>query len=246
LAVLACLAIASQGGAQSGNAAQAMRIRAVLTGRVLDQVGRPVPYAYVSAEDDGPMTLTSDSGEFRLALADAGLAVFAVRRVGYTPVFFQAMMPADSSMHVQVTLTQVVRRLTEVTVEEKMRSMSLARSGFYERQNEGWGAFILPAEIDARKPSDIVDMLRQVNGVRIEVSGMRSLAFGADGGGFCVLNVYLDGSRYRLGPEGLRAIPPSTVRAIEVYPRAASTPMRFTNTNREQVCGALVLWTKVD
>jgi hypothetical protein len=156
------------------------------------------------------------------------------------------MMPQDSSMHVQVTLTQVVRRLTEVTVEEKMRSMSLARNGFYERQNDGWGAFILPAEIDARKPHDIVDMLREVNGIRVEISGMRSLAFGGDGGGFCVLNVYLDGARFRLGPEGLRAIPASSIRAIEVYPRAANTPMRFTSSSREQVCGALVLWTKVD
>jgi hypothetical protein len=211
----------------------------------MDHVGRPVPYAHVSAEDGGAMALTSDSGDFRLPLTDAGLAVFAVRRVGFTPVFFLAMMPADSSMHVQVTLTQVVR-LPEVTVEERIRGMALARNGFYERQNEGWGIFILPAEIEARKPADIVDMLRQVNGVRIEVSGRRSLALGSDGGGICVLNVYMDGSRYRLGPEGLRAIPPSTVRAIEVYPRASTTPMRFTNPGREQVCGALVLWTKID
>jgi hypothetical protein len=219
--------------------------KSVLVGSVADTSGRPIPYATVFVDDGRETAISSDSGVFRLPLMTAGPRSFGVRRVGYQPAFFELTMPADTTVQLSIKLIPVVQLLKEVTVEEKLQHMYLARTGFYERMKAGWGTYLLPEQIDRRHPFDITDMLRGVNGVDVQSSQGNTFALGRYGGRFCVLSVYLDGVPFRLGPEGLRAIDPSFIRAIEVYPRASSAPMRFQRAGGGG-CGSLVLWTKVD
>lgn len=221
--------------------AGAVRI-GVLSGIVRDTLGMPVPYASVFMEG-GAMVVANDSGLFRLDGLAPGRGEFGVRRIGYAPVYFALHVLPDTTIYVSVQLRPVVHRIRTVTVEEKRLSMNLNRVGFYARAEEGWGTFLFPTDIADRQPQTVADLLHGITGIELEARWGGSVhVIGANG---CVLNVFLDGLRYRHGNEGIGSINPGDIRAMEIYPRPGTTPVQF-RTGDRGTCGSLVLWTKID
>lgn len=220
--------------------------RAALDGRIFGERGQPVAYAAVFTAGGALLARADESGIFHLTGFPAGVQHFGVRRIGYAPVDFEIEMPPESTVTVVVRLKQVVQRLREITVEEKRVTMSLWRAGFYERQAEGLGTFLLPLEIDARHATQIADLLYGITSVSVNNGGSpyARFAMGMEAGRPCALHVWLDGHPMRLGAGGLTEIPVAGIRAAEIYPRASVTPIQFQGTDYR--CGAIVLWTRVD
>lgn len=216
----------------------------VLTGDVRDSLGHPIAYATVYI-DGGAATSANESGRFRLVDVPTGKTMFGVRRLGYGPVNFSIDMPADSTVLVTVHLHRVVQQLREVTVEEKLLSMSLYRAGFYDRQKAGVGYFLLPLDIRERAPQRIEDLLYGIPGVTVLNIDGRPVANGLSPAGYCRLSVVLDGRRYQLKGQSELLIDPGNVKALEVYARPTEVPAQFKDPDNP-LCGVLVLWTKVD
>lgn len=217
---------------------------AVLSGEVRDSLGHPIAYATVYV-DGGTATTANDSGRFRLIDVPAGKTMFGVRRMGYGAVNFSIDMPADTTVQVTIHLHQVVTQLREVTVEEKLVSMSLYKAGFYERQKAGVGYFLLPLDIRDKAPARIEDLLYGIPGVTVLNTSGRPVAYGLSPAGYCRLSVVLDGHRYQLKGQSELLIDPADIKALEVYARPTEVPGQFKDPDNP-LCGVLVLWTKVD
>ncbi|HVX39865.1 MAG TPA: carboxypeptidase regulatory-like domain-containing protein [Gemmatimonadaceae bacterium] len=216
----------------------------VLAGDVRDSLGHPIAYANVFV-DGGGATTANESGRFRLADVPTGTTRFIVRRMGYGQLRFSMQMPADSTVVVTIHLHQVVPRLREVTVEEKMLSMSLFKAGFYDRQKSGVGYFLLPVDIRDIAPRHIEDLLVGIPGVSVLNTDGKAVAYGLSPSGYCRMSVVLDGHRYQLKGQNELLIDPRDVKALEVYARPTEVPGEFHDPDNP-LCGVIVLWTKVD
>ena len=215
-----------------------------LAGVVKDSLGEPIAYASVYI-DNGVATTANDSGRFFLANVPAGRATFNVRRMGYRALDFHLDMPEDTTVLVSIRLHRAVQRMHEVTVEEKMASMALYRSGFYERQKAGVGYFMLPFDIAEKSPRRVEELLYGVPGVTVATRAGHPVAYGLSPKGYCRLTVFVDGRRFAVQGESELLIEPHDVKAAEVYPRALEAPPQFHDPDNP-FCGVLVLWTRVD
>jgi hypothetical protein len=249
---IALAALTAPCGAQAAQVAQVAQVahdsaarHSALIGIIKDSLGMPVPYATVFV-DSGPATIANDSGVFRLAQIPHGLTLFGVRRIGYSPLTFTINMPPDTTLSVSIRLHQVIARLSEVTVEEKRRSSSLARAGFYDRQQMGFGTFLSRIDVQLRAPTRFAQVLYGVLGVFVDNHNGRLTPLGrSPSGGFCPLSIFLDGHVFRVGAGEEFDLPPNEIEAIEVYPRSIEVPVQFQDITNPS-CGSIAIWTKVD
>ena len=206
-------------------------------GTVVDSGGLPITGAEVRAVGTELVILTGDSGLFRAELP-AGPIVFAVRRLGYEPSTFMAILRPGRTNGVTLTLEAMAQALPGVVVAEQ-REQSWLRV-FNERKDGQQGTFITRSEIEQSRARFTTDLLRRrVPSVQVAP---------ARGGG---TRVFLRGDR-RCPPQlfvhstpysgEVDDFPPDVIEAIEVYSGASELPPEL-NVGRS-MCGAIVIWTR--
>jgi hypothetical protein len=232
-----------------GAGAQARTVTLLVT----DSIGNPIPFAAIGG--GSTQTITDRHGEARLPRVQAGTVKLHVRRIGFSPEMVAAVGERDTTIHVVLSPIATMLQAQVVTA----RSVTpLQRTGFYDRMRDRergllTGTFILPEDIEQRKPSQISHMLHGLPGVRVDyVSRGRvgGVPRGADG---CAMTIYLDGARLvtygtQVGPsrsgDGIdQILSATTIEAIEVYPRANRAPSMYQLMNG--TCGIIALWSKV-
>src|SRR6185503_5627204 len=119
-----------------------------LTGTVIDTLGAGVPFAQVTVFDSEQATIADDDGHFRLERLPLARTRFAVRRIGYAPVYFDVDAPVAATLEVEVRMRQNVPILTTVQVSDNVRS-PLQKEGFYDRMAAGQGLFVTPEMLEA-------------------------------------------------------------------------------------------------
>jgi hypothetical protein len=193
------------------------------------------------------------------------------RRIGYREWRGPVDLRGDSTPFVDVVLTPIAITLESMTATAAP-SEPLAAVGFYDRlldRNKGLGDawFITPEELERRSPTRITQMLGEFPGITL-LQGRYNASVPMGKGGTCVMAIYVDGARFFQHPSeavlGTTADPgqgkalgaliarggstldetvgPTSVAAIEIYPRAAQAPARFQPLNG--ACGVIVVWTK--
>jgi len=218
-----------------------------LTGTVIDTLGVPVPFAqvFVFAGEQG--TVADDDGHFRLDRLPLARTRFAVRRIGYDPVYFDVEVPVAATVDVQVRMRQNVAILTTVEVRDDMRT-PLQKVGFYDRMAAGHGLFVTPEMIAAIRPVRATDALNSIPNVVVHRRGSRTRITTASLQ--CEYALVVD--RIRVGEPGSRvrtttpddAVSGTDIYAIEVYPRNRGLPAQFLGMTSEDGCGTIVIWTK--
>ena len=245
-AVLFLLLALVAGVAPAAARAQAARGgTAGLAGVVTDFADRRLVGASVVVESDTATAISDRHGEFRVRGLAAGPRRFFVRRVGYQPVLFEVDLPAAAVVTVHVRLEQNAVSIGTLVIEGERHSLPLFREGFYDRaarHPHGW--FFPPEEIVRRRLTTVTSLLSEVPGVTINRRNGESFAAGRSvGTGPCPFDIWLDGARVQKGINDLELLAPGPlIRAVEVYPSAATVPARFVRNNT--LCGALVIWTK--
>ena len=222
--------------------------QAVITGRVLDDISdSPVVEATVAALSGGEVAgraRTDAEGAFRLELP-AGTYTLQVSRLGYetiTTAPVTAAAGATAQMDVRIPASELVLDSLQATGRVERRSPRLERSGFYERQESGLGRFITAADIAARRPLEVSDVLRNIPGVRAIPSGTSKwMIVMARSGGNCAPRVFLDNLEINVN-EIDEVVQPEHVSGIEVYRGASEIPARFGGSRSS--CGVIVFWTK--
>jgi len=219
-----------------------------LAGTVIDTLGVPVPFAQVVVFDRDEGTVADDDGRFRLDRLRLEKTRFAVRRIGYEPVYFDIDVPVAATVEVQVRMRRNVRILPTVEVRDDVRD-PLRREGFYERMAAGHGLFVTPEMIAAIRPARASDALSAIPNVMVHRRGSRTRITGA-ASMHCEYGLVVD--KVRIGQPGSRvrtttpddAVSGTDLYAIEVYPRNRGLPVQFLGMTQEDGCGTIVIWTK--
>ena len=185
---------------------------AIIVGRVTDTLGAPLPYCFVRLENGQSAVLCDSTGHFRLAGLGHNLTTFEVRRLGYVPGRFTAMVVSDSMQFtIQLAPVRTILRPIRVTAAAVPDfSPWLTERGFYRRMREGLtGMFITPEELERLKPQRVTEVLQDRPGIKIVYRGglANELIPYVWGRNNCLLNVFVDGIEirgvYALDPKDL-------------------------------------------
>ena len=223
--------------------------RFALAGTVIDTLGVPVPFAHVFVFDRDEGTVANDDGHFRLDNLPLEKTRFAVRRIGFEPVYFDVEVPVAATINVQIRMRQNVRILPTVDIVHEDIRAPLRREGFYDRLAAGHGLFVTPEMVAAIRPVRATDALASIPNVVVHRRGSRT-RITSSASMHCEYGLVVD--KIRVGQAGSRvsttspddAVSGTDLYAIEVYPRNRGLPAQFLGMTQEDGCGTIVIWTK--
>ena len=224
-------------------------IMGVLTDR---NTGDPLAGARVQVDGGLSVTLTDGRGRFMIDALGPGWHMVAFSQFGYASRTDSIQVVPGRVTNVQASLSVDPVQLTPLEVVVERREVALQQTGFYERQEEGFGEFIDREDIEQRGPSEMSDMFQGIPGVFVEADGfdqkivLRSGRIGDMAGNTCYPRVYLDDVLIHTGGEEAAGIDhmltPGVVAGVEIYPSTAGMPARYSSTGAS--CGVLVIWTR--
>jgi hypothetical protein len=230
-------------GVTTTSEAQAPR---ALFGLVKDSLGHAVPGAEVRARGNVVVAVSDDSGRFHVAQMPVGARGVFVRRLGFAPARAPITPGAGLIDSVRVTMRAIAQPLPQITVKDEHDSLSRkVLAEFWSRRARGFGKFVTRDEIEDKRASQFVDVVRNVSGVRIQMARgrpdirFRGAAFGNPRD--CPPQYWLDGIPLQSGAAD--EFSPENVEAIELYSSPATTPPQF-NT-RSATCGTVVVWSRL-
>src|SRR5262245_40698768 len=120
---------------------------AVLIGRVTDSTGMGLVGAEITLfHAERIRAITGDSGQFRLVGLAPGTSVFNVRRIGFEPASFTAVLRPGRTHRATMVLTASAAPLPTVAVSDTAVN-SHWLDAFDRRKNNSRGTFITRAEI---------------------------------------------------------------------------------------------------
>jgi Carboxypeptidase regulatory-like domain/TonB-dependent Receptor Plug Domain len=230
-------------GVTATSEAQAPR---ALFGQVKDSLGHAVPGAEVRARGNVVVAFSDDSGRFHVAQMPVGARGVFVRRLGFAPARAPITPSAGDVDSVRVILRAIAQPLPQITVQDEHDSLSKkVLAEFWSRRARGFGKFLTRDEIEDKRASQFVDVVRNVSGVRIQMArGRPDIRFRGASIGTprdCPPQYWLDGIPLQSG--GADEFSPENVEAIELYSSPATTPPQF-NT-RNATCGTVVVWSRL-
>ena len=236
LAAVTVMAWAPGAGAQAP--ARDTARRSAVAGVVSDTTGRPLPMVTVIAHGQDANVVTDSAGRFHLDVP-SGDHNFTLMRLGYRAVHFEATLPPDTTVVLNVRMRAIDAMLAPVQVTGELISARLLRDGFYDRRERGMGAFLSPAQVEdlEGRVTQTSQMLRMVNGISVRCPVVGPCAVTANN----CLTYWVDGSR-RTGVLLDEVTSPRNVYAVEVYARRHQVPLEFADAYSR--CGAIVVWTK--
>jgi len=186
-------------------------------------------------------TATSDSaGRFQFQDLSAGLYVVQVNAIGYSKGMYQLQLGEGEAMNRVFQLEPRVFGLEPMTVEGRRRLQGRRLEEFQQRMARGMGTFITADDIAKRNPSNLMDVLRTVRGVRAECAGSDCIVKFQGQPTSCEPHYLLDG----LPSDSYiaQSLDPRDVEGIELYRGASEMPAEFGGI--EAACGVIAIWTK--
>src|SRR5262249_43077122 len=138
------VAVSSAMRAQQPDSARRDSLPAILIGRVIDSLGSGLAGAEITLlKSESIRTVTSDSGNFRLTGLPVGTNVFNVRRLGFQPASFTAVLKSGKTHRATFTLSVSVQPLPLIAVSDTAKTHWLDQ--FERRRSTSRGTFITRA-----------------------------------------------------------------------------------------------------
>ena len=240
LVYLRSMSLAAQVAARADSTGAPVLGIARVTGRVIDNAGKPLPNARVQLEGSTRVATTRANGDFTLDSLPAGTQSISVRLLGYAPVEQAVDLVSSRPSTVTIKMTEFVPVLEAVRVSAA-RERGLESVGFNRRRRTGQGYYMDDEDINENS-SFFSDVLRTAPGLRIVPSGMnRQVVTATRNPNGCVL-VWVDGTMWQsLEPGDIDDfVRPSELAAIEVY-SPSTTPAEFQAKGGS--CTTIVAWT---
>jgi len=235
--LVAAMAAVAGGQVQAG--------RREMVGFVRDSAGGGIEGATVQIA--GNVLRTDPRGSFRLWAPDVDTLTIVVHRLGFEAL--EALLTANSKQWdtVVVELNRVAQNVAGMTVTSSATRRALALRDFDERKARGTGRFVTRADILARNPLRLSDLLRDKRGVRLVrvANNYYGVRFAAHSAALhaCAPRMWIDG---QLAP-GMEIddLLPNDIQAIELYETFASVPAEFAPRSSTVPCGTIVIWTRI-
>jgi hypothetical protein len=223
--------------------ALAQRHSGVITGTVKDESGSRVPNVEVTVVKMGTTVHTDSVGRFTFPSIAPGMFDVTLRRLPYSPMTLSLEVTEGDTTDVDITIATAADKLPTVVVkgqEERKRQLD----AFEERRKLGLGHFVTRAQIAARGPLVLSEMLRGIPGaqlVQTNVTGRMTLRFARRND--CPPTYFVDG--HYMPNFNIDDMPPHDVEGIELYEGFSGLPAEFAKQTGVQACGVVVIWTRI-
>jgi hypothetical protein len=220
---------------------------ATLLGRVTGASGLPLAGAEITLlNTDKLHMITDDSGQFHITGLTPGTNIFNVRRLGYEPASFTAVLKSGKTHRATFSLTEAAHTLPTVAVSDTTRTTHWL-DVFEARRSTHHGTFITREQIVKRGARTGTDIVRNVAGVRVQPfrgnAGYQVIMTrGAGGGGRgpCIPTMFYHNTPYSGTLDDFSA---DDIEALEVYIGISEIPPEL-DKNGKGICGAIVVWTR--
>lgn len=216
----------------------------VTAGWVRDSTGAPISDADVSIPASHLLVHTDSAGAFTIRGLSAGAVTLNVRHLGYEPRSLSLQLHAASVDSVIIALRAIPQVLDAMRVGGGRAHHDFLIEDFYRRQALGSGTFITRADIDARNPTRLSDVVRQYPGIRVvRGPGGTGVRFPSTSMARrdCPPQYWVDGRR--VTSFELDELPPRDIEGIELYHGPSTTPMQF-SMDDAKTCGTVVIWSR--
>ena len=217
-----------------------------VAGVALDARGHAIAGVAIEIPQGTARAHTDSTGAFRVAGVPAGVVTLRARRLGYAPIATAVDVRASEEVRVELRFVATVQHLDAVEVRDRRDPSEARLAGFRDRQarKASGGHFITRAQLDQRSNTRLIDVIRELPGVRIRAATRladRSVRFR---GASCPPFVFIDGFPAVAGEFELDNIDLSTVEGIEIYPGLASVPAQFQGVRGQHRCGVIAVWSR--
>ncbi len=208
---------------------------ATVTGVVRGSKGEPLAGAEVRVNNARPVATTDASGRFTLGDLPAGTQLLNARRIGFGTSETDVELRAGQRSTRDVTLRTAVALDSVRVVGQRVHYRDLEAN----RRGNFFGKFLMAADIERRKPTDVSDLILHLGGFLVAGSGpdatvMSNLAK-RQHPSCTTSNVVIDGAQWG----NINFLLPHEVAGIEVYHDGATAPAGYKSD-----CGVIVIWTK--
>jgi hypothetical protein len=237
-------------------ATQAQRAPARVPGSVLllqvrDEQGRPLPDAQVIVGGLNKPGRSDATGEAFINQIPAGNRLVELTRPGYAQQRLAADFSGADTVRREVRMTPQPVELEGVTATSWGRSMRLRRSGFYDRQRQGFGSYMTSDRIELLHPLRTVDIFRYMRGFLVRQTSSGPVVVGTRGAGLgtsdCMPTVYIDGMAMvsqgkQNQHDAIDMIRPDDLLGVEAYVGPATIPAEYNPLG--SACGVILFWTR--
>jgi len=188
---------------------------------------------------------TDAEGHFDFSVDKAAGVRMRVQRIGYKETL-TPLLRFDNNALFEVE----IRLRTDAVLVAPLEVTAIGGrgnpffSGFEQRRASGAGIYFTRADIEARKPVLVTDLIATVPGVHVSGSGSgrrRTIDIGRTN---CPAQLYVDGFYVNVaGAFTLdEFVSPADVQGIEVYRGLGTVPAEFYSPQAR--CGVIVVWTR--
>jgi hypothetical protein len=217
---------------------------AVLIGKVTDSLGIGLAGAELTLfHSDKIHTITGDSGDFRIAGLPPGTNVFNVRRLGFEPASFTALLKPGKTHRATLKLSATAHELPTVAVADTA-TKSHWLDQFERRRGKNPGVFITRADIEKKNARMGTDIVRNIPGIRlVPLRGGSSYKVTMNRGAGarpCYPQMFYHNTPYSGDLDDFIA---DDIEALEVYVGVSELPPELDKGGRG-ICGAIVVWTR--
>jgi hypothetical protein len=244
LAAVSLAATAAHAQQPLTDSARVESLPAVLIGRVTDSLGMGLAGAELTLfKSDKVHAITGDSGDFRIAGLPPGTNVFNVRRLGFEPASFTAVLKAGKTHRATLKLNVTAHELPTVAVADTaVKSHWLDQ--FDRRRGTNPGVFFTRADIEKKSSRMGTDIVRNVPGIRLIPvrggSGYKVTMTRGAGARPCYPQMFYHNTPYSGDLDDFVA---DDIEALEVYVGISEIPPEL-DKGGNGMCGAIVVWTR--
>lgn len=201
------------------------------------QTGRPIVGASITIPALSRSVVSDEGGRFVHSALAAGSYVLQVHALGYIASARSFDLTTGQVVTHVFELTTIPPVLPEVVVHG--RTASRRFEDFDRRRASRRGQFMARAEIEARNPLNLSDLLQTMRGIRTECVGFTCTVQSVRAVHGCAPAFFVDG---RLSTTFGPSTPVRDVQGIEVYLGPSETPAEYLGP--DSGCGVVGIWTK--
>jgi hypothetical protein len=212
-----------------------------ISGTTIDaQTGVAIVGASITIPLLSRAVISDQGGHFLHSPLEAGSYVVQVHAIGYIPSAKAFEITNGQSVTHVFQLTTVPPVLREVVVKGRSGSVVGRRFEDFDRRRAlKRGQFLTRAEIEARSPVNLSELLQGMRGIRTECVGFTCSVETARSTHGCQPAYFVDG---RMSTTFGPSTPVRDIEGIEVYLGPSETPAEYLGP--DSGCGVIGIWTK--
>ncbi len=212
----------------------------IVPGYVTDaSTNRPVEGALVRVRGADGWDISQKDGSFMLHDVEVGVRTLVVSHLAFGALSREFFVRATENQLISVKVDPEPLVLQPLSVTVARRFTTPGMAAFYDRKEKGSGYFVGREDIERNRPSNMMDLMRAVPGLRYYCERGECGIY-ADRANSCDVRLFVDGTPWDI--RALDVFSPKDIEGVEVYLHVGQIPSRYRGAGAE--CGVVGIWLR--